>query len=253
MLLLYERIKLLRTQKNISQSDLAKMTGYKDRSSIAKIEKGIVDLSETKIKLFAKALNTTPSYLMGWSEEQQPTTIETKIQDNVKQLNNENKEKTYTYTNNLLTEQNKLSIIEDNHIHEEKELYEVYVTEKVAAGVGYSYGENENILYYTDRNDLPSYDFATLVTGDSMFPVYENGDVILLRQGYDSVNGDIYVIDYDGKSYVKKLYNDGNRFVLKSINEKYEDIVIYLRDLEENSIYFNIVGKVIDSFKPAKR
>ena len=69
MITLYDRIKELRKQRKISQEKLAKMTGYTDRSSIAKIEKGKVDLSETKIQLFASALNTTPAYLMGWEDE----------------------------------------------------------------------------------------------------------------------------------------------------------------------------------------
>lgn len=69
MMTLYDNIKELRKQRKISQEKLAKMTGYTDRSSIAKIEKGKVDLSETKIQLFASALNTTPAYLMGWEDE----------------------------------------------------------------------------------------------------------------------------------------------------------------------------------------
>lgn len=66
---LYEKIKMLRKQKKISQEKLAKLTGYSDRSSITKIEQGKVDLPETKIKIFADALGTTPAYLMGWIEE----------------------------------------------------------------------------------------------------------------------------------------------------------------------------------------
>ena len=58
----------------MSQDALAKMTGYTDRSSIAKIEKGDVDLQQSKIILFAKALNTTPKALMGW-DTSEPTTV----------------------------------------------------------------------------------------------------------------------------------------------------------------------------------
>ncbi|KLU71566.1 MAG: hypothetical protein RHS_2638 [Robinsoniella sp. RHS] len=68
MLKLYSNIKLLREELGLSQDDLAKKTGYTSRSSIAKIEKGLVDLSQTKIDLFANALNTTPAKLMGWDE-----------------------------------------------------------------------------------------------------------------------------------------------------------------------------------------
>lgn len=65
----YEKIKALRVQRKISQEKLAKLTGYSDRSTIAKIESGKIDLSEQKIKIFAQALGTTPAYLMGWIEE----------------------------------------------------------------------------------------------------------------------------------------------------------------------------------------
>lgn len=61
----YEKIRTLRKQKGLSQAELAKLTGYSDRSSIAKIESGNVDLSESKILLFAKALDVSPSFLMG--------------------------------------------------------------------------------------------------------------------------------------------------------------------------------------------
>lgn len=60
----FENIKRLRIERGLSQDELAKRTGYTDRSSIAKIEAGKVDLSESKIILFAKALNVTPAALM---------------------------------------------------------------------------------------------------------------------------------------------------------------------------------------------
>lgn len=59
----------------MSQDTLAELTGYKDRSSIAKIEKGKVDLAESKIREFAKALRVSPQELMGWDEPEEPVTI----------------------------------------------------------------------------------------------------------------------------------------------------------------------------------
>ena len=75
MLHLYKNIKERRLALKMSQDTLAELTGYKDRSSIAKIEKGDVDISESKIRDFAKALKTTPQELMGWDEPEKPTTI----------------------------------------------------------------------------------------------------------------------------------------------------------------------------------
>lgn len=62
-------IKLARISAGITQEELARRTGYTDRSSIAKIEKGIVDLPQSKIQQFADALGVTPGYLTGWDDE----------------------------------------------------------------------------------------------------------------------------------------------------------------------------------------
>lgn len=65
----HENIKALREQKGLSQEALAEKVGYKDRSSIAKIEAGLVDLPQSKIAAFAKALNVTPASLMGIEDD----------------------------------------------------------------------------------------------------------------------------------------------------------------------------------------
>ena len=65
---LYQRIKDRREALGLTQDDLAQKLGYKTRSSIAKIEKGLVDIPQSKILAFAQALDTTPAYLMGWDE-----------------------------------------------------------------------------------------------------------------------------------------------------------------------------------------
>ena len=62
---LYENIKNKRNALGMTQQELAEKMGYTNRSSIAKIENGAVDLSQSKIIQFAKVLETTPSELMG--------------------------------------------------------------------------------------------------------------------------------------------------------------------------------------------
>jgi transcriptional regulator with XRE-family HTH domain len=69
MLQLYENIKIRRKAAKMTQQELARLTGYTDRSTIARIEKGEIDLPQSKIKQFAKALGTTPGHLMGWDAE----------------------------------------------------------------------------------------------------------------------------------------------------------------------------------------
>lgn len=66
---LYENIRKRRNLLNMSQQELADAVGYKNKSMISHVEKGIIDLPVTMIKKFAEALKTTPSYLLGWEDE----------------------------------------------------------------------------------------------------------------------------------------------------------------------------------------
>lgn len=68
MLDLYKNIKARREDLGLTQAQLAELTGYADKTMISKIEKGTVDLSQSKIEIFAKALKTTPAKLMGWTQ-----------------------------------------------------------------------------------------------------------------------------------------------------------------------------------------
>ena len=65
MLTLYKNIRELRKQNGWSQEELAKRMGYTDRSSIAKIESGKVDLSQSKIMDFARIFDVDAGILMG--------------------------------------------------------------------------------------------------------------------------------------------------------------------------------------------
>ena len=64
-----ERIKQKRIEKGLSQRDLAKRMQYSNHSTIGKIERGQVDLSQSRIEEFAEVLNVSVSYLIGLDEE----------------------------------------------------------------------------------------------------------------------------------------------------------------------------------------
>ncbi len=63
------RIRYRREQLNMTQDELAQKVGYTSRSSIAKVEANANGMVQSKLVLFAQALGTTPSYLMGWTED----------------------------------------------------------------------------------------------------------------------------------------------------------------------------------------
>ena len=77
------RIRARRIELKMSQDELAQKLGYRSRSSINKIELGHHNLTQSKIKAIADALDTTPSYIMGW-EDYDKTVDTAKIAGEVK-------------------------------------------------------------------------------------------------------------------------------------------------------------------------
>ena len=65
MLTIYKRIKEFRELRGMTQDSLAKAIGYSNRSAIARIENGEIDLPQSKILAIADALDVTPGMLMG--------------------------------------------------------------------------------------------------------------------------------------------------------------------------------------------
>lgn len=250
-----DRLNQLMKERNLKQIDIINMSKpfqekfdiKLSKSNMSEYVNGKSSPDQAKIYLLANTLDVSEPWLMGYDVPRDRITVKKTvsiiedISKILKKLEENRQLNVLNCAHSELKEQ--MDLLKNTN-----ELTVIYAIEKVAAGTGYNYCCNESTPYYTDRDDFADYDFATVVDGDSMEPKYNNGDIILVKSGYDNVNGDIYVIDYDGKSYVKKLYNDGDRFRLVSINKKYDNIVIDIPI--ENDIYFNIIGKVVDSFTP---
>ena len=59
-------IRRRRIELGLSQEELAERCGFKSKSSINKMESGVQGLPQSKIIAVAKALETTPGYILGW-------------------------------------------------------------------------------------------------------------------------------------------------------------------------------------------
>ena len=73
------------------------------------------------------------------------------------------------------------------------------------------------------------------VDGDSMSPIYENGDNVFVKTQTDIEIGDIGIFIVDGNGYIKKLGD--NRLI--SVNPEYDDI--FPTEYSD----FRCVGKVL--------
>ena len=101
---IYERIRILREKKGITQDELATQLGYTSRSSIAKIESGKTDITQSKVKELAEILNTTTSYLIDGIDNSSNLKNNNFINNN--QITNDEKD--------LLIKFNKLNILGKN-------------------------------------------------------------------------------------------------------------------------------------------
>ena len=114
--------------------------------------------------------------------------------------------------------------------------------EKTAAGSGYQLIEERMQVWKVLYNDLTrKADFCIEVDGQSMEPMIEDGDIILIRQQPSVDVGEIGLFTVNDKGYVKKQGTDR----LISINKKFEDII----PGEFDTVFCR--GKVIGILDPA--
>lgn len=64
-----QRVKTRRIALDLSQEELARKCNYAARSSINRLEQGLLDIPQSKVIAVAKALDVTPAFLMGWESE----------------------------------------------------------------------------------------------------------------------------------------------------------------------------------------
>ena len=67
-----ERIREKRKDLNLLQEELAERAGYRDKTSISKLENSGNDISMKQVKRIAAALGCTTAYLMGWERDGVP-------------------------------------------------------------------------------------------------------------------------------------------------------------------------------------
>ena len=248
MNILGSSIKEVRKSKKLTQKKLAELTGFK-QNTISNHENGNRQLDEKDIRIYAQALEVSPQYLFDLAK---PSSIDTpsttsQIQSIYDQLAPARQSKVLTYAERQLNEQKNEDETKINEVSEVISLYQVEVVSETAAASGFNYGFGYDD---TDRETIevdeqpPRHDIATKVSGDSMQPDYQDGDILyLVDKGLTTYNGDLAVIAYGDRSYFKKIYTENGRLRLVSLNDKYEDIILDFPPAEDTHIkIYAVVG-----------
>ena len=211
--------------------------------------KGITYPRIGKIELLANYFNINKSDLIeNKNSTAQPSdSLLEEITNTARKLNTDNKKIVLRMSEDLLNEQEKRRKAKINEVSEAISLYQVEVVSETAAACGFNYGfgyEDTDIETIEVDEKPPHHDIATKVSGDSMQPVYQDGDILyLVDKGLTTYNGDLAVIAYGDRSYFKKIYTENGRLRLVSLNDKYEDIILDFPPAEDTHIkIFSVVG-----------
>mgnify|MGYP001081833635 FL=1 len=223
------KIKELRVRNNYTQDYLAELLNT-TRQSISRYENGDRKANQDLLFELADIFNVSINEFFPNSSE-----AKMNIVDIYNRLNPDRQSKVYNYAQHELEEQTK--VIDINEVREEQG---IYLQSKVAAGAGIldldpTYGET-----ITYNGEIPNhYDLAFLVSGNSMTPTFEDGEVIFVEKYPNPINGAIMVVQIDDKAYIKKVYLEKDNLRLVSLNQDYDDILAN----GDNNI--RIVGKVV--------
>ena len=227
-----EKIKEARIKKGLSQTELAEQLGYKSRSSINKIEVGGRDIPRSQIVKIAQILDVTPAFLMGWEDEPTNLNFNTTPTEDIKDMTPEQIKKALEDLKDL-AEKNYPELAESfmknttpnaEILSAGENIYKIPVFSSVSAGFG-AYACSDVIdylhLYIANPADVPEM-LCIKVTGDSMYPKIEDGDIIVVRKQDSVDSGSIAVVLVDGEEgFVKKVIYDNETIELVSINPEY--------------------------------
>lgn len=254
MQIIAENITHFRKQRGITQKELAKevgisastMTDYMKLRSAPSF--GVIQKLADYFGVRKSDIDTTFKEESTDSLPDTPDFLTQQITDNVVQLSVENKKIVLRTSEDLLKEQKNEEEAKINEVSEVISLYQVEVVSETAAACGFNYGFGYDD---TDRETIevdeqpPRHDIATKVSGDSMQPDYQDGDILyLVDKGLTTYNGDLAVIAYGDRSYFKKIYTENGRLRLVSLNDKYEDIILDFPPVEDTHIKIYAVVSV---------
>lgn len=232
-----DRLKQIMSERKISQSELSRRTGI-GRNSISDYLNGKYEAKQDKVFELAKALNVNEAWLMGFDISKNRKIENNDITSIYSKLTPPRQSNVLKYATNQLEEQNNDSdnLVDFNSYIQEKSEVDIYGC--ASAGIGERL-YNEPISKAFVRGYVPAHDIALKVNGDSMEPLFKNGQIIFIEKSHTIKDGQIGVFIINGDAYVKKVYVEDNRLTLVSLNKKYKDLYFY----DNESV--RLVGKVI--------
>lgn len=204
------KLQLLIQEKHISYRELSEKTGIA-KSAIQRYvvgETGKIPID--RIKLLADALDVSAAYLMGWEEESTVSPVS---------------EFTSKYTNIQPIKKRRIPMLGT-----------------IAAGKPIF--AEQDYETYVDVGGSVKADFALTVEGDSMDPLYKNGDIVFIRSQPDVRDGQVAAVIVDDSATLKRVYHLPIGVQLVPVNPEYEPM-LFTADNSDNIV---ILGLAVGYF-----
>lgn len=225
---LKERIIELREKKGISKKEVSAGTGIPYTTYI-KYEYGQRELGLGSLQKLADFYGVSTDYILGRPNAKAPKdpfdeieTVDEMEKDLIKEWLNLDEKSRKSFLDVL----RKIVIKEEARnkpvIEKAKYLLRHLSCHKVSAGFGFNLNDDDN-WQEAEVYEVPEVhtaDFAVEVDGDSMEPVYCDGDILLVKSTPVIDRGDVGVFTLNSCGYVKEL----GKNQLISYNEKYKPI-----------------------------
>lgn len=232
-----DRLKKLRIAKGLNMKQVAAGLNMKYTTYVG-YEKNEREPNSEILMQLADFFNCSIDYLIGRTEAQEKheplkrEVISVKDKEHIKKYNSLD-----PYGKEVVDSVLEIEFKRCNEPKEEEKIIHLPKSVlKASAGSGNWLDEQQ--LESVSVLDTPQSRKANLVIevdGDSMSPMYENGDNVLVNTKSDVAVGDIGIFIVDGNGYIKKLGTDR----LISVNPEYDDI--FPAEYSD----FRCVGKVL--------
>ncbi|MDM7646659.1 XRE family transcriptional regulator [Leuconostoc falkenbergense] len=209
-------LRYLREKNGMDQIDLAIKLGRKSSSSVSEWEKGKYTPKIGVLNDIAEIFGVSITDLMN---KDLSNTVDNRA-DVIRMydaLDSNRQQSVYNYTEQQYNEQNNIIQMP---VQSEIKLYGA-----VSAGTGeYLLDNTPELVPY--EGVVPEHDYAVIVNGVSMRPLFEDKQIIFVKKTFEARSGQVVIAYYDNQAYVKKYVNDekGARFV--SLNKSYDDMPI---------------------------
>ena len=210
-----ERLKQIMRERGLKQVDILsavnpyckKLNLKMNRSDISQYVNGKVEPNQPKLTALSMALNVSETWLMGYDTPSMPVDIK-------------------QYPNLHPVQRCRIPMLG-------------------AIAAGKPIFAEQDYETFVDIDDSVKADLALAVEGDSMDPLYKNGDIVFIRSQPDVRDGQVAAVIVDDSATLKRVYHLPIGVQLVPVNPEYEPM-LFTADNSDNIV---ILGLAVGYFR----